>query len=499
MDEAVGAVLARLRTSLGPRRLVVVSNREPYEHRWSGGQADVAVARPAGGLTSALDPVMQAAGGTWVAWGSGEADPAAVDAGDRVEVPPENPGYTLRRVWLSDHDIHRYYLGYSNQTLWPLCHFRPDLVRVSPTHWERYREVNRRFAEAVLDEVRGEDAAVWFQDYHLVLAPGLVRARRPDLTLAHFWHIPFPPPDLLRVAPHAEELLRGILANDLLGFQIPRFAENFLRCAGEVAGAEVDLARGTATLDGHTCHVRALPISIDAARFRESALAAGGGLAELRARYAPAGGAIALGVDRMDYSKGLMEKLAALALLWDRCPELRGALTLVQIAVPSRMDVEPYDRLSAAVEARVEEINARFGTPRWRPVHLVSESIPADVLAGYYRMAELCLVTSLQDGMNLVAKEYVACQIDCTGVLILSEFAGAAGELREAVRVNPHDAAAVAGAIRSALLTPERERAAAMEAMQGGMRSVYDWMEDVLAEWGAVGPPSGSASRFRLA
>ena len=217
--DSVTRVVRDLTEAHGERHLIVVSNREPYEHRWAADGQGVEVRRPAGGLTSALDPVLRACGATWVAWGSGEADPAAVDANDRAAVPPEDPAYVLRRVWLGDHDIRRYYLGYSNQVLWPLCHMRPDLVRVSDAGWARYREVNRRFADATLEEASGREAAVWFQDYHLALAPRYVRERRPDLTLAHFWHIPFPPPDLMRMVPLAAELLRGLLANDLLGFR----------------------------------------------------------------------------------------------------------------------------------------------------------------------------------------------------------------------------------------------------------------------------------------
>jgi trehalose 6-phosphate synthase/phosphatase len=244
---ATGEALEPLFRRLFPgRRFIVVSNREPYEHRWSDEVGEIDVRRPAGGLTSALDPLLQALGGTWVAWGSGEADAAVVDREHRVRVPPEGPRYTLRRIWLTRHDIHRYYLCFANQVLWPLCHLRPDLARVRSRYWERYRRVNRRFAEATLEEARGGGAAVWVQDYHLALAPLFVRARRPDPTPAHFWHIPWPPVDVFRLATHAPCLLRGLLANDLVGFHLPAFAENFLRCAERLVGAAVDPERGTA-------------------------------------------------------------------------------------------------------------------------------------------------------------------------------------------------------------------------------------------------------------
>ncbi|HEX2205793.1 MAG TPA: trehalose-6-phosphate synthase [Longimicrobium sp.] len=497
------------RRLFGQRRLVVVSNREPYEHRWSDEVGEMDVSRPAGGLTSALDPLLQALGGLWVAWGSGEADAAAVDPENRVRVPPENPSYTLRRVWLSHHDIHRYYLGFSNQFLWPLCHLRPALTRVRARYWERYRQVNRRFAEAVLEEVRDREAAVWFQDYHLALAPLFVRARRPDLVLAHFWHIPFPPIDIFRISPQAGYLLRGMLANDLMGFHLPGFADNFLRCAHKLAGAEVDWEARTATLEGHTCHVGAFPISIDIGQFREAATAPGAEaqMARLRARYAPGGGAVGVGVDRLDYSKGLPEKFKALELLWERYPELRERFTFIQVAVPSRSDIEAYDELAQKVDRQVWEINERFGTPGWRPIHLLKQSLPAERLAILYRMADVCIVSSLQDGMNLVAKEFVASQVDRRGVLLLSEFAGAAEGMEDATLMNPYDPEGCALRVRDALTLPAEERAAQMERLQRSLTSIYDWMAEIFTRWGEVAqtasrrppPPVGDDDLFGAA
>ena len=470
------------------RRFVVVSNREPYEHRWSDEVGEMSVRRPAGGLTSALDPLMQALGGMWVAWGSGEADAAAVDQDGRVKVPPEDPSYTLRRVWLTHHDIHRYYLGFSNQFLWPLCHLRPDLTRIRARYWERYRRVNRRFAEAVLEEVRGKEAAVWFQDYHLALAPLFVRSRRPDLALAHFWHIPFPPIDIFRISPQAAYLLRGMLANDLMGFHLPQFAGNFLRCAEQMAGARVDWEARTATLDGHVCHVADFPISIDIDQFRQAAAAPGveEQMERLRRRYAPGGGMIGVGVDRLDYSKGLPEKLKALELLWERYPEFRERFTFIQVAVPSRSDIEAYDELAQKVDRQAWEINDRFSTAGWRPVHLVKQSLPAERLAVLYRLADVCIVSSLQDRMNLVAKEFVASQVDMRGVLLLSEFAGAAEEMGDAVIMNPYDPERCAVQVRDALTLPPDERRRAMERLRGSLRSIYDWMGDVFTRWGEV-------------
>lgn len=469
-------------------RLIVVSNREPYEHRWGEDVGEVRIKRPAGGLTSALDPLLQVVQGVWIAWGSGDADAAVVDQDDRIRVPPEDPRYTLRRLWLDQHDVNRYYLGYSNQFLWPLCHYRPALTRVRARYWERYRRVNRRFADAVLDEARTREAVVWLQDYHLALAPALIRGRRPDLSLAHFWHIPWPPVEIFEVTPQAAALISGLMANDLMGFQLPSHRRNFLRCAQALVDAEIDWSEQTATLDGHTCHVRSFPISIDIDSFVAASTApdAEAAVSRLRQRYCPPDGQLGIGVDRMDYSKGLPEKLKALDLLWERYPEYRGRFTFVQVAVPSRTDIDAYDELTQKVERLVREINDRYGTPDWQPVHLIKQSLPADRLAILYRSADVCIVASLRDGMNLVAKEFVACQADERGVLLLSKFAGASEELGHAFELNPYDPEDSARVLRDALALPAEQRAELIHRTRDGLRSIYDWMADIFEEWGGI-------------
>jgi alpha,alpha-trehalose-phosphate synthase [UDP-forming] len=476
------------RDAFGTERLIVVSNREPYEHRWGDDVGEIRIKRPAGGLTSALDPLLQAVGGIWIAWGSGDADAAVVDEEDRIRVPPEEPRYTLRRLWLDQHDVNRYYLGYSNQFLWPLCHYRPALTRVRARYWERYRRVNRRFAEAVLDEARSQSSAVWLQDYHLALAPALIRARRPDLSLAHFWHIPWPPVEIFEVTPQASALISGLLANDLMGFQLPSHRSNFLRCAQALVGADIDWSAHTATLEGHTCHIRTFPISIDIEAFvaASTAVDADSAVARLRERYCPPDGQLGIGVDRMDYSKGLPEKLKALDLLWERYPEYRGRFTFVQVAVPSRTDIEAYDELTQKVERLVWEINDRYGTSDWQPVHLIKQSLPADRLAILYRAADVCIVASLRDGMNLVAKEFVVCQADERGVLLLSKFAGASEELEHALELNPYDPEDSARVLRDALAMPREQRIELIRRTRDGLRSIYDWMADIFGEWGGI-------------
>jgi trehalose 6-phosphate synthase len=482
---------AILRRSLPDRRFAVVSNREPYEHYWDESADETAVRRPAGGLVAALDPLMQAVGGLWVAWGSGDRDREEVGEGDRLRVPPENPGYTLRRLWLNQQDVNQYYYGYANQFLWPLCHLRPALTRMRSKYWTTYVDVNRRFAEAVLQEIGPEErGAVWFQDYHLALAPQQVRTRRPDMTLAHFWHIPFPPLEIFRVASQAPELLRGLLANDVVGFHLPLFADNFMRCAESLLDdAHVNWETRAVEMGGHSCYVRAFPISIDVEQFRNAALhpSADARIKRLRARYAPDDGILGIGVDRIDYSKGLEEKIKALDVLFDRYPAMRGRFTFVQIAVPSRMEIDAYDWLNEKLERAIWSLNDKWGAGGWQPVHLLKESLSHERLANFYRAADLCYVNSLQDGMNLVAKEFLACQVDDPGgVLVLSRFAGAAEELDGAYEVNPYDPEASAHGLHEALTMSAEERRDRMNRLHASLRTIYDWMGEIFEGWGAA-------------
>ncbi len=474
--------------SLPNRRFVVVSNREPYEHIYDDRSGEVTVRRPAGGLTSALDPILQATEGDWVAWGSGDADFDVSDEQGRVRVPPENPRYWLHRLELDQRDIEEYYLGYANQVLWPLCHIRPALTRIRARHWARYESVNRRFAEEALRAVGDQPAAIWFQDYHLALAPRFTREKARTATLAQFWHIPFPPPEIFRIATRAPLILQGLLANDLLGFHLPTYVANFLRCVQQELQIKVDFERRCVELPSHTCWVRALPISIDIDEYRRAATVpdAQARMNRLRRRFAPNGERLGIGVDRMDYSKGLEEKLKALDFLWDRHPEWRQQLTFVQIAVPSRTDIEAYDRLSDKVSRMAWAINERYGTEKWTPVHLITESIPSERLALLYRTADVCVISSLQDGMNLVAKEFVTSQVDKTGVLLLSKFAGAIEEMEGSVAINPYDPEDLSELIHRALYMPAEERRARLTELQLSMRSIYDWLDETFALWGAA-------------
>ncbi|HUQ84227.1 MAG TPA: trehalose-6-phosphate synthase, partial [Gemmatimonadaceae bacterium] len=419
---------------LDDRTLILLSNREPYEHL--AGDDGIQVRQPAGGLVSALDPTMRRTSGTWVAWGSGSADKETADEVGRLGVPPSEPAYTLRRVWLSDADIEAYYLGFANTALWPLCHLLIQHFEFHREHWESYQTVNARFAKAVYEESLRADGTpqVWVQDYHFALVPAELRRHAPDIFIHHFWHIPFPPPDILRLLPMGvpETLLRGLLGNDLIEFHTERYVHNFLNCVREfLPDAQVRSETNRVHIDGRSVALGAFPISIDVEAFEglASSEESNARASALRQRYARGGRVLGISVDRVDYTKGIPERLRALERLWTESPELQGRFTMLIVAVPSRTELLSYKTLETDVVATVREINTRYGTDEWEPIVFMHENVHAELLAAIYRAADLCLVSSLQDGMNLVAKEFVASQVDEHGVLVLSRFAGAAEEI----------------------------------------------------------------------
>ena len=472
---------------LDGRTLLLLSNREPYEHL--AGPEGIHVRQPPGGLVSALDPTMRRTSGTWVAWGSGSADRDTADEDGRLGVPPFEPAYTLRRVWLDDTDIEGYYLGFANSALWPLCHLLIQHFEFHREHWDRYQSVNARFAKALYEESRRADGVpqVWVQDYHFALVPAELRRLAPDIFIHHFWHIPFPPPDMLRLLPMGvpEALLRGLLGNDLIEFHTDRYAHNFLGCVREfLPDVQVRGESMRAVVEGRNVSLGVFPISIDVEAFERLALSedSDARASALRQRYAVGGRALGISVDRIDYTKGIPERLRALDRLWHDSPELRGRFTMIVVATPSRTELLPYQNLEAEVLAAVRDINQRYSTDDWEPIVLVHENVHAELLAAIYRAADLCLVSSLQDGMNLVAKEFVAAQVDEHGVLVLSRFTGAAEEIEDAVLINPFNVAGFADGIRTALEMDGAERRRRMRAMRAQLRrsTIFDWLEGIL-------------------
>jgi trehalose 6-phosphate synthase len=442
--------------------------------------------RAAGGVTSALDPVMQACHGTWVAWGSGNADRETVDDADRVRVPPDNPQYTLRRIWLSESQVRGFYYGFANSALWPLCHLQLERTVFKPLHWRHYQEANEQFAEAAAAECQDNAATVWIQDYQLALCPLSLRRRLPQLSIMQFWHIPWPPWELYRVCPWRRELLEGLLGNDLIGFHLDQYCRNFLECAERVLGATVDLKAGVVEHEGRETWVRPFPISIDydwwsglAGQRRVTRR-----LAQLRKKPELAFPIVGLGVDRLDYTKGIVSRFEAIERFLEKYPEYQGRFCFVQIAVPSRTQIDEYRQVKEQVETLVERINTRFGSDTHKPIHYRYEHLEPSELVIYYRMADFAMVTSLHDGMNLVAKEFIASQVERKGVLICSEFAGAAEELDNALLINPYDIESLADTLKQAIEMTHEERTHRMQRLQAHVseHNIYKWLVDIFME-----------------
>ena len=465
---------------LGGHALVVVSNREPVSHVWEGRR--IRLQFPASGVVTAMEPIMRACGGVWVAHGSGDADREVVDQRGTLRVPPDDPRYTLRRVWLSPEEEDGYYYGLANEGLWPLCHIVHARPTFRPEDWAHYVAVNRKFADAVLDEVAGvAGPVVLIQDYHFALLPRLLRTGRPDARIALFWHIPWPNPEAFGICPWQTEILHGMLGADLVGFHTQFHCNNFLETVDRAIEARLDWAHFTVTRGQHVTRVQPFPISV-APRLvddppRESR-------ADVLARLGLTVEFLGVGVERIDYTKGIPERLAGLRRFFIQQPEYRGRLTFVQLAAPSRSRIPRYRALEDEVEALVAAINGELETASWRPILLLKGHHDHREIWPYYRCADFCMVTSLHDGMNLVAKEYVAAREDGDGVLILSRFTGAARELPDAVLVNPYDVEEMAGAIRTAVAMAEAERRARMGRMRQAVQehNIYRWAGTLLEE-----------------
>jgi len=484
---------AHVRDRFGDGRIFVISNREPYVHVRKG--REVVCEVPPSGLVTAIEPILRACDGVWVAHGSGSEDRAMVDESDRLRVPPDDPRYTLRRVWLTQDEESGYYDGFANEGLWPLCHIAHTRPIFRASDWATYQNVNRKFADALLEEMNGVSSPiVLIQDYHFALLPRLVKESRPDARVAIFWHIPWPNPEAFGICPWQPELLEGLLGADLIGFHIPLHCNNFLSTVDRVLEARTDREHMTARRRGHLSAVRPYPVSValpaangrqwNHARGDSAKDFAGAAREMLLEKYGVRCESIALGVDRLDYTKGIEERMLALERLFEMHPWHRERLTMVQIAAPSRTRIPSYADLRRRVDDTVRRINLRFQTPRWRPIVLIDRQCNHDEVDRWYRAAYVCLVTSLHDGMNLVAKEYLAARDDEDGVLVLSKFTGAAVELGDALIVNPYDIEAVAEALHEALEMSRAERRRRMQRMrrQVAEYNVYRWAASLLGD-----------------
>ncbi|MFC2010130.1 trehalose-6-phosphate synthase [Chloroflexota bacterium] len=466
-----------VREELGEKLFLVVSNREPYIHTKSDNK--IVCNRPVSGLTQALDPVMRASKGSWIAYGSGNADKEVVDSHDRVAVPPEEPEYTLRRVWLTKEEIEGFYLGFSNEGLWPLCHVAFTQPMYTESDWNTYKKVNQTFADAVLQEIAGQKAVVLVQDYHFALLSGMLKKQSPELTVGQFWHIPWPNHEVFRTCPWHREILEGMLGNDLMGFHIPSFCQNFLDSVEHYLDAKVDRKNSTISYNGNSTLVQPFPISVDFDGISQAAntTEVEKEMDTLRRELDLEGKYVGMGMDRIDYTKGIPERLQALDKFLNDNPDYKGKLVFIQAGMPSRTDIESYQNLMKRTDNLAESINKKYGTDSWKPIVMLTKQLTPASLNALRRLADFCVVSSLHDGMNLVAKEYVAARTDGDGVLILSQFTGAADEMTDTLLINPYDIGGFARTIKQALEMNEAERRQRMKAMRDVVdgNNIYRW------------------------
>ncbi len=480
-----GRLKATLNQHLHGEKIVILANREPYIHqRTDAGQIEIQ--HPASGLVTALEPVMRACSGVWIAHGSGNADRETVDRRDRVNVPPGEESYIIRRVWLSEEEQLGYYYGFSNEGLWPLCHVAHARPVFRAEDWRHYRAVNQKFADAVCDEVDSEDPIVLVQDYHFALAPAMIRRRLPSATVIAFWHIPWPNAERMGICPWRNELLQGLLGSSILGFHTQLHCNNFLDSVDRYLETRIDRESNAVVMLGQRTLVRPYPIALEwPNHWVETAPSPEKCKEQVWRDWGLKPNALlGVGVDRLDYTKGIEERLLAVERLLERHPQFRGRFTFAQLAAPSRTKIERYKELNEAVEKLAARINLRFGNGDYSPILLLrSHHEPPEVFR-FFRAAHLCYVSSLHDGMNLVAKEFVAARTDFKGVLILSEFTGAARELTEALIVNPYDLEASSEALATALLMPAEEQQDRMRSMRSLLAqfNVYRWAGKMLVD-----------------
>ncbi|NQU18107.1 MAG: trehalose-6-phosphate synthase [Candidatus Saganbacteria bacterium] len=462
-------------------KFIVAANREPYIHRY--GVDGIECIKPASGVTTSLDPVLQACNGVWVAHGSGDADKKVVDKKDRVAVPPDNPTYTLRRLWMDKREENGYYYGFSNETLWPLCHTVYEKPKFNEEDWNYYKTINRRFADTILDEIGDSEAFVFLQDYHLCLVPKMIKEAKPSAKVALFWHIPWPNPEAFRICPWKKEILEGLLGVDLLGFHIRYHVDNFLETVNQTLEAKVDKVTSSVVFGGMETRIRPYPISIDyeniktysktqeckdlSAKLKHDL--------DLNFKY------LGVGVDRIDYTKGLVEKFDAIDRFLEKNPQYHGQFSYVQVGALSRIHISSYKQINDEMNSIVEKINWKYSSEHWVPIILIRRHLTPKELIALYKLADLCIVSSLHDGMNLVAKEFIAA-VDDDKSLILSQFTGAARELPDALFINPYEPNGFADTIKQALEMPKEEKIERMKRMKEivAENNIYTWAANVI-------------------
>lgn len=473
---------------LGDNALFVVTNREPYMHVPDEAANIVKCVRPASGVVTAIDPIMRACGGTWIAHGSGAADKKFVNSKDKLGVPPKDNRYILKRVWLSKEEEEGYYYGLSNEGLWPLCHMTHTRPIFRESDWMMYEKVNQKFADSILEELPANNPFVFIQDYHFTLLARMIKEKRPDATIALFWHIPWPNPEVFSTCPYQKNILEGMLACDLIGFHVQSHCNNFLDTANRLLESRVDTEKFSIVRFGKETFIRAFPISIDG--FSESGdfQAESAMIGVIREEFDLKDKIVAVGVDRIDYTKGLKERILAVDRFLEKNPRYKQKFVFIQLAAPSRTHIKRYHELIGEIDELVEKINWKHSEGGWRPIVYLKRHFSPEEIKPYYVLADIGIVSSLHDGMNLVAKEYVASKRDVSGVLILSRFTGAARELVDAILINPYSIEEFADAIKLAMEMPVDEKKRRMENMRRivAENNVYKWAGSIIADLTAL-------------
>ena len=478
-----------IQAKLGDKTLFVVSNREPYMHVMDEATGSVACIRPASGVVTAIHPILCACGGTWIAHGGGNADRKYVNSKDKLGVPPNDNRYILKRVWLTKQEEDGYYYGFSNEGLWPLCHNTHTRPLFRQEDWQIYKQVNRKFADSLLEELPAQSPFVFIQDYHFTLLGQMIKEKRPDAKIALFWHIPWPTPEAFQICPYQKEILDGMLGCDLIGFHVQNHCNNFLDTANRLLESRVDTEKFSVVRSEKETFVRSFPISVDTNP--------GGGVSErdtrrkmerLRQEFNLKDVIVGVGVDRIDYTKGLVERILAIDRFFEKYPQYRGKVVFVQLASPSRTHIKRYHDLISEIDELVEKTNWKHMDGAWKPILYLKRHFSADEIAPFYAMADFCIVSSLHDGMNLVAKEYVSEKRDDHGSLILSQFTGAARELTDAILINPYSIEEFADSILQAVEMPLEEQVRRMQNMRRivSENNVYRWAANIITDLTAL-------------
>ena len=469
---------------LGENALFVVSNREPYMHVIDEATGSPKCVRPASGVVTAIDPILRACGGTWIAHGSADADRSFVNSKNKLGVPAEDNRYILKRVWLTKEEEEGYYYGFANEGLWPLCHVTHTRPIFRETDWQMYKKVNQKFAENVLEELPARDPFVFIQDYHFTLLPRMIKEKRPDATIALFWHIPWPNPEVFAICPYHLEILDGMLGCDLIGFHVQNHCNNFLDTANRLMECRVDTEKFSVVSKNKETLIRSFPISVNGFMSGEKAKPDAAEINKIRKEYDLQDKIIGVGVERIDYTKGIIERVMAIDRFLEKYPEYRKKFVFIQLAAPSRTHIKRYHELMGEIDELIEKKNWKYSEGNWKPIIYLKRHFSPEEIRPYYALADFCVVSSLHDGMNLVAKEYVASKSDVSGALILSKFTGAARELTDAVLINPYSIEEFADAIKFTIDMPEDEKRKRMENMHKivSENNVYKWAGSIITE-----------------